>query len=102
MHIKMIKLHSAISSWKMAIRNFDVRITLPKNYVVAATGELQNAEEKEWLNTRKKFSWEPISKKIVAKGGVTKKIKQSYPPSSAETKTIQYLQNNVHDFAWFA
>ncbi len=32
--------------------NFDVKITVPENYVVAATGELQNAEEKEWLKKR--------------------------------------------------
>ena len=31
--------------------NFDVRITVPKNYVVAATGELQDEEEKSWLKT---------------------------------------------------
>ena len=82
--------------------NFDVRITLPKNYVVAATGDLQNAEEKEWLDTRKEFSWNSVSKKIKAKNGITKTIRQAYPPSSAETKTLRYLQNNVHDFAWFA
>ena len=29
--------------------NFNVQITVPKNYVVAATGELQNEDEKEWL-----------------------------------------------------
>jgi len=82
--------------------NFDVRITLPKNYVVAATGDLQNAEEKDWLDTRKEFSWNSVSKKIKAKNGITKTIRQAYPPSSAETKTLRYLQNNVHDFAWFA
>ncbi|MES1218887.1 MAG: M1 family peptidase, partial [Bacteroidota bacterium] len=82
--------------------NFDVQITLPKNYVVAATGELQNTEEKEWLNTRKKFSWNTVSKKIKSKGGITKTIKQAYPPSDKETKTIRYTQSDVHDFAWFA
>ncbi len=34
-------------------------ITVPKNYVVAATGELQNANEKEWLKSRASFSWKP-------------------------------------------
>jgi hypothetical protein len=29
--------------------NYDVQVTLPKNYIVAATGELQNEEEKKWL-----------------------------------------------------
>ena len=82
--------------------NFDVRITLPKNYVVAATGELQNEEEKQWLFTRNNFSWEPVKKKTKAKGGVTKTVIQKFPSSSPETKTLRYIQNNVHDFAWFA
>ena len=29
--------------------NFHVQITVPENYVVAATGELQNEDEKKWL-----------------------------------------------------
>ncbi len=29
--------------------NFNVQITVPKNYVIAATGELQNEEEIKWL-----------------------------------------------------
>jgi len=82
--------------------NFDVRITLPKNYVVAATGELQNEEEKQWLFTRNNFSWEPIKKKTKTKGGVTKTVIQKFPPSSSDTKTLRYTQDNVHDFAWFA
>ena len=87
--------------------NFDVRITVPKNYVVAATGELQNAEEKEWLLTRNNFSWEPAKEKtnpiaIGSKSGAIKTTVQEFPPSSSETKTIQYKQNNIHDFAWFA
>ncbi|MGZ8551583.1 MAG: M1 family metallopeptidase, partial [Chitinophagaceae bacterium] len=40
--------------------DFDVNITVPENYVVAATGELQNEEEKEWLKERATFTWEPI------------------------------------------
>ncbi|WP_315816470.1 hypothetical protein [Paraflavitalea speifideaquila] len=28
---------------------YDVRITVPQNYVVAATGELQNEDEKQWM-----------------------------------------------------
>src|SRR5689334_1268940 len=81
--------------------NFDVRITCPKNYVVAATGELQNQDEKEWLLTRKDFSWKPVKQKIKSKG-IVKTVIQKFPPSSSETKTLRYLQDNVHDFAWFA
>jgi hypothetical protein len=51
--------------------NFNVQITLPKDYVVAATGELQEA---------------PIVSSSTLGG----------------QKTLNYIQNNVHDFAWFA
>ena len=82
--------------------SFDVSITLPKNYVVAATGELQNAEEKNWLKTRSSFSWEPVKEKEKSKYGQVKTKVQLFPESSKESKTIRYKQNNVHDFAWFA
>jgi hypothetical protein len=71
---------------------FDVKITLPKNYVVASTGELQNEEEKIFLD---------------ALSDSTKKIKtysdvDTFPKSSSAYKTLHYIQNNIHDFAWFA
>ena len=85
--------------------NYDVRITVPENYVVAATGELQDEAEKEWLQKRSGFNWEPVTtKKIVKKGSYkhVKKTVQLYPLSASTTKTVQFIQNNVHDFAWFA
>lgn len=117
--------------------SFDVRITVPKGYVVAATGELQNEEEKEWLKTkadtanqtreavRKKTpAKRPMAKKPVAKKPAiakkptnTAKKKPAYAKAPAEKtaekpvnfqrpaqslKTLQYKQNNIHDFAWFA
>jgi hypothetical protein len=82
--------------------SFDVRITVPKNYVVAATGELQNAEEKEWLKTRNSFSWEPIKGKEKTTGGQLKTTYQLFPESATEIKILRYKQNNIHDFAWFA
>ena len=82
--------------------SFDVRITVPKNYVVAATGELQDEKEKEWLLSRKNYSWKLLKEKIKTKFGGIKNIIHEFPPSDKQTKTIQYKQNNVHDFAWFA
>ncbi len=82
--------------------NFDVSITLPDNYVVAATGELQNETEKDWLKKRKDYNWQPFKEKKKTKAGSYKTVIQEFPHSSLTTKTIRYLQNNAHDFAWFA
>ena len=79
--------------------NYEVQITLPENYVVAATGNLQNETEKQWLKNKKPFTREPklkkqpLQKKVAEENGI---------PSSKTTKTLQYKQNNVLDFAWFA
>ncbi len=81
---------------------FDVNITVPRNYVVAATGELQNEEEMNWLKTRSSFTWEPVKGKEKIAGGQMKTTYQLFPESATETKTLQYQQNNIHDFAWFA
>lgn len=82
--------------------DFDVSITVPSNYAVAATGELQNADEKAWLIARKNFNWQPARQKVKTKGGAIKVKTESYPPSSSSIKILRYKQSNIHDFAWFA
>lgn len=82
--------------------SFDVSITLPANYVVAATGELQDEQEKEWLRRRNNFTWIPAERKIKTKGGAIQTKVEKYPPSATQTKTIRFRQDRVHDFAWFA
>lgn len=72
--------------------SFDVQITLPKNYVVAASGNLQDEEELQWLNelaekTSKIESFETT---------------HPFPPSDSLLKTLHYTLENAHDFAWFA
>ncbi len=79
--------------------NFEVQITLPDNYVVAATGDLQNESEIQWLKNKKPFTREPKPKKQPLQ---KKAEEENEVPSSRKTKTIQYKQNNVVDFAWFA
>jgi hypothetical protein len=91
--------------------SFGVRITVPKEYVVAATGELLNAEEKEWLKGRADYSV-PVSTKqprqTINRGNQvmsTKKspVKKIETTATSETiKTLAFKQDNVHDFAWFA
>ena len=67
--------------------SFDVSISVPKNYVVAATGNLQNENEKQFLS-------EMASKTPIEF--------ETPPLSSNEFKTLKFLQDSVHDFAWFA
>lgn len=82
--------------------NFEVNITVPKNYVVAATGELQHAAETEWLKSRAAFTWEPVKQKTKTTGGQVKTSYQLFPETEKEIKILTYKQNNIHDFAWFA
>jgi len=82
--------------------SFDVSITLPKNYVVGATGDLQTESEIAFLNecaqrTADKYTKGEFQDRKTLRGGDT-----DFPVSSNEMKTIRYTQNNVHDFAWFA
>lgn len=77
---------------------FDVSITLPKNYVVGATGDLQTQSEIDFLNKKAKedssFLFSPeLDNKVVD---------MDFPASDSEYKTIRYKQKDVHDFAWFA
>ena len=72
---------------------YDVNITLPKNYVVAATGDLPAGDpELPWLDS------------IAAE---TKKMSSflsdmTFPLSDTAKKTLHFHAENVHDFAWFA
>lgn len=71
--------------------SFDVKITLPKNYIVGATGDLQSEEEIDFLNKRAEET-----------AALKEYKEQTTPVSDALTKTLHYRQSNVHDFAWFA
>jgi hypothetical protein len=73
--------------------SFDVSITLPSNYIVGATGDLQNEEEKKQLEI---LSADTSWMKTPDFGG------DGFPASSSQMKTLRYKENQIHDFAWFA
>ncbi len=72
---------------------FDVRIALPDNYIVGATGNLQNQCEIDKLEKlAADTSW--------ANSSHIGKVR--FPTSSQRIKTLHYIAREVHDFAWFA
>jgi len=73
--------------------SFDVHITLPQNYIVGASGDLQNSEEAAMLD---KLAEDTTWIKAARRG------KTNFPSSDMQTKTLHYRGDNIHDFAWFA
>ncbi len=72
---------------------FEVNITLPNNYTIGASGELQNKEELVRLDS---LANDTVWKCIAMLG------KAKHYSSSKQCKTLQYKASNMHDFAWFA
>ncbi len=73
---------------------YEVEITVPSTYVVGATGVLQTESEIAWLQQReaKTRYW------LFEKGPSPEwDISSTAPP-----KTLRFVQDSVHDFAWFA
>lgn len=81
---------------------YDVRITLPVNYKVAATGILQDESELAWLKQQTSAPVLPTPAKKIASTGKSTSVANEFPLSSEELKTIRFKQDQVHDFAWFA
>jgi hypothetical protein len=75
--------------------NYEVQITVPENFVVAATGELTTQKEIDALDTLAKFTETYIHPKKRSQ------LKKLIEPSR-KTKTLTYKINGVHDFAFCA
>ncbi len=82
--------------------NFDVSITVPANYLVAATGELTGCPQEERMLELKAKETDLLFKesKVDKIGNLIGT--DAFHASSTEWKTLRYTQKNVHDFAWFA
>ena len=75
--------------------DYDVSITLPENYFVAATGSLQTDSELNRISRRIEYTANYLDTTLFYKS-------KAFPPSSGELKTIRFIAEKVHDFAWFA
>ena len=81
---------------------FDVSITLPENYIVAATGILQTESEITWLDSLAKIGNELFALDKKPRKRAFKKLAKKDYESGDTLKTIRFWQDNIHDFAWFA
>jgi hypothetical protein len=79
---------------------FDVSITLPENYTVGATGDLQTEREIKRLNLLAEYNGVSSRNPDVDWSNIDKHYENS--ESSRVMKTLRYTQSRVHDFAWFA
>ena len=91
---------------------FDVRITLPREYVVMATGDLPEGDpEYAFLDSLAAVTAEYYALKD-EDGEPDKKARKKWrkefeerefsEPGEDTTKTLHFHQERVHDFAWFA
>lgn len=71
--------------------SYDVTITLPKNYIVMATGNCTDESEQKWLDD---LAVVPLP--------ADTQYSKDFPPSSYEMKSVHFHEDRVHDFAWFA
>ena len=78
--------------------SFDVQITLPSNYIVAATGNLKTISEQNFLDSLANVNLDSMKFHLNHVG----KINVKTPASAKQWKTIRYVQDSVHDFGWFA
>lgn len=77
--------------------SFDVSVTLPENYLLAATGDRIDAEQEEtFLNNKVIETLARMDRQDF------RPREMAFPPSSKTLKTIRFRQYRVHDFAWFA
>ncbi len=79
--------------------SYDVSITLPANYLVAATGTLQNKDEKAWLAQKSQATQAYLDSTEYLSPFIEY---EDSPLSSEQFKTLHFTAEKVHDFAWFA
>ncbi|MFM7672128.1 MAG: M1 family metallopeptidase [Bacteroidota bacterium] len=70
--------------------NYQLAITVPEEYLVAATGVLTDSTERVNLLTRG----------LQGNHGIPKRVANT--SSNRSYKTLHYTADSVHDFAWFA
>jgi len=75
---------------------YDVELTFPNNFIMDATGELQNSNEVLPVELRKKLDISNFRNKPM------EETPSVIIEADGTKKTWKFMANNVHDFAWTA
>jgi hypothetical protein len=79
--------------------NYDVKMTVPEDHIVAATGELQNAQEVLTEDQQKRLETAKTAKRPVYIV-TAKEALENEKKGTSDKKTWHFKANNVRDFAW--
>ncbi|KAA3639174.1 MAG: M1 family peptidase, partial [Bacteroidetes bacterium] len=82
--------------------NFDVKMTLPEDYVVGSTGECQNYSQMLSGNELKRWKEAQSSNEPIEIVTLEEAKSMEKTARSTKTKTWHYKAENVRDFAWTA
>ncbi|MBM3964046.1 MAG: M1 family metallopeptidase [Planctomycetes bacterium] len=80
---------------------YDVSVTVPENYIVAATGELKNPGSVLTAEQRKRYA-DATSAKRPLRIVTTAEAAAKRVAEASDTRTWRFKAENVRDFAWAA
>ena len=88
------------SEWALEFGDYDVKLTVPADHIVDATGELQNEKEVLTRTQRKRFEKARKSYKNPVFIVTQKEAEEAEKGRSTKTKTWHFKANNVRDYAF--
>ncbi|MCG8470179.1 MAG: M1 family metallopeptidase [Gemmatimonadetes bacterium] len=88
--------------WYLEYGNFDVELTVPRDYIVVATGELQNPEEVLTSQQLERLTAARASEETVHIINEDEVGKDVTRPAGQGPLTWRFRAENVRDFAWAA
>ena len=90
------------SEFALTFGNYDVRMTVPSDYIVGSTGDCQNYEQMLTPTQLTRYRQSQTAKEPLKIVTLEEAVALESAPKSKITKTWVYRAENVRDFAWTA
>lgn len=88
------------SEWALEFGDYDVKLTVPADHILDATGELQNEKKVLTKKQRERFEKARSSYKDPVFIVTQEEAEEAEKSSTTKTKTWHFTAKNVRDFAW--